>query len=445
MKMPGAISAVLAWPPVRKVTAFFKRKWVRRTAIAFAAVFVLLAGVVYWNTRPLPGPMGEVILPNEDVVIAKLVAASMALATQDHDEHLQSEGDNTWRRDVHGKTAGCIRAKFTVLQNPQQLSYGLFGAPGTRDAIIRFSNGNHQIKPDPSVDVRGFALKIFDVPGAKLLDGEENDTTQDFILMNSKTYFFHDVNVYAQFSGMLTRGAQDPHFKFLGTAAPSGVLGRDTYPFFRYSWNPANWNIRSFLGAAKAQIPPNASPLHMNYYSASAYKLGPYYAKYSVQPCANNPNKARVQKPTTANGLHDNLVTVLKAGNGGWCADFMVQLQGPNMPVEDPSVEWNEKVSPFLKVARIDIPEQDVPGTQCWCENMAYNPWHSLPAHRPVGIFNRIRKAVYQEGARFRREHQGAPLTEPGSIAEAMSTSCPAPPAAPKVTASTTAKTGGTP
>ena len=39
---------------------------------------------------------------------------------------------------------------------------------------------------------------------------------------------------------------------------------------------------------------------------------------------------------------------------GGACFDLLVQLQVPgrNMPVEDASVLWSEKDSPFLPVAR---------------------------------------------------------------------------------------------
>ena len=89
------------------------------------------------------------------------------------------------------------------------------------------------------------------------------------------------------------------------------------------------------------------------------------------------------------------------------CFDFMVQPQvhGKNMPVEDPTVEWSEDESPFVPVARIEIPPQEFSTQEQdnYCESLAFNPWHSLPAHRPLGAMNRVRKAVYVEISRYRR------------------------------------------
>jgi hypothetical protein len=420
------------------------KKTILRAAAALAVLAVVFLVIYWWNTRDLPGPMGEVIQPNEDVQIAKLVAASTALATQDHYEHLKSENDPTWRRDVHGHTPGCIKARFTVLKTDDRFKFGLFSLqPPTAasndpayqyEAWIRFSNGNHQLKPDTESDVRGVALKVMGVTkekfGPKLLEGEEDADTQDFALMNSPVYFFRDLADYAQFSGMLSWGAANPKARWLGKLAPSGATGRDILPFFRYSWNPFNWNLRSLISAVKAQIKPPPSPLHIQYFSASAYALGPrQYVKYSMRPCQENYLKNAPPRPTTPNGLHEALKQTLSQGD--WCFYFMAQLQvpGKNMPVEDASVLWSESDSPFVPVARIDIPRQDVPDQPCFCENLAMNPWHSLPAHRPVGVFNRIRKNIYQESARFRRAHQGAPQREPTGIQDTLAMPCRVEPA----------------
>lgn len=402
---------------------------IRKFAFRAALILVVLLGVVrWWNTRPLPGPMGEVIAPGEDVEIAKLVAASMALADKDHDiRKREVPQDDNYRRDVHSKSPGCVQATFTVLDNvPAQYRYGLFAQPGKYCSWVRFSNGNHQMKADYQVDVRGMAIKVTGVTvarfGPKLLNSEENDDTQDFVLMNSPTYFFRDLKQYAVFSGLLTRS--------------SGFWG-DVWPFFNYSWNPLRWNLRAFLGAGKAQTTAPPSPLHAQYYSASAYRLGSeHYAKYTAKPCrpeADKPKGPGAITRTLAGPLtgpislladeHDflsrNLADILKKDS--WCFDFMVQLQAPgkNMPVEDPSIEWSEKDSPFVPVARIDMPApQDIdPPTvvpdaqhprQRFCEDLSYNPWHSLREHEPVGVFNRLRRVVYQEGARYRRERNHA-------------------------------------
>jgi hypothetical protein len=113
------------------------------------------------------------------------------------------------------------------------------------------------------------------------------------------------------------------------------------------------------------------------------------------------------------------LRAALKAdlAQGEGCFDLLVQLQvaGKNMPVEDSTVLWSEKDSPFLKVARITIPRQefDTKEQNAFCENLSFTPWHSLPEHEPVGVMNRVRRALYQEISRYRHAKNAAPRAEP--------------------------------
>ena len=405
---------------------------------ALLALAVIGGEFYWWETRPLPGPLGEVVGPDEDIRIAEAINASMVLATQDHDIRWQQVRDNSFRRDVHGKTPGCVKAAFTVLDNlASPYRFGLFAKPGEYKGWLRFSNGNHQFKPDYAGDVRGVALKVTGVPGEKLLESERDALTQDFVLMNSPVYFFRDVSVYAHFSTMLGWG---PNLFKYGEA---GVLLRDTLPLLNYRWNPLAWNWRSLIGAAVAQRPPPPSPLHQRYWSASAYTLGPQqYVKYSVIPRPCPPDTALPAPPPIPdnddNFLRTNLKRTLAARP--WCFDFAVQLQvpGKNMPVEDPTIPWEEKDSPFVTVAQIQIPrdpsgEFDTPPYACFCEALAMNPWHALPDHRPVGVFNRIRKNVYQEGARFRRTKMDATQAEPTGWELSLTTrDCAGPAPAPK-------------
>jgi hypothetical protein len=74
------------------------------------------------------------------------------------------------------------------------------------------------------------------------------------------------------------------------------------------------------------------------------------------------------------------------------------------MPIEDATVEWKEEDSPYVAVASIHIPRQQVaaPGSAA-CEESAFNPWHSLVEHRPLGSLNRARRAIYPALSAFRR------------------------------------------
>ena len=173
--------------------------------------------------------------------------------------------------------------------------------------------------------------------------------------------------------------------------------------FFFGGLNPFHWHIREFFIALDTLKTPPGSPQWISYYSNTAYKLGPQNIKFSTRPCSPGHSK---YSPDANNPdfMRDNLARELAEGSG--CFEFRVQLQAAvgNMPVEDPSVEWDEGLSPFVTVAKVMIPEQEFnsPEQMQFCENLSFSPWHALEAHRPLGQFNRIRRAVYQASSDYR-------------------------------------------
>src|SRR5437870_4172574 len=80
------------------------------------------------------------------------------------------------RRDAHAKSIGCVKAVFAVHNEklPPELRVGIFARNQTFPAWIRFSNGNPTIKADKNLDTRGMAIKLMNIPGAKILDDEKN-------------------------------------------------------------------------------------------------------------------------------------------------------------------------------------------------------------------------------------------------------------------------------
>ena len=106
------------------------------------------------------------------------------------------------------------------------------------------------------------------------------------------------------------------------------------------------------------------------------------------------------------------------------------------MPIEDTTVEWKESDSPFVIVATIELKADPTANTASLnerCESLAFNPWHALPVHRPAGVMNRVRKALYDAMARFRRakncELQCSAACTAGSTTEACQAclrACPA-------------------
>jgi hypothetical protein len=82
------------------------------------------------------------------------------------------------------------------------------------------------------------------------------------------------------------------------------------------------------------------------------------------------------------------------------------------MPIEDPTIEWSEKDSPFIPVAKIQIGAQ-VPEQGEACEIRSFTPWHSIAEHRPLGGISRVRKDVYLEISKLRHQLNGQPRIEP--------------------------------
>jgi hypothetical protein len=147
------------------------------------------------------------------------------------------------------------------------------------------------------------------------------------------------------------------------------------------------------------------SHLELPYWSTTPYLFGSGRAvKYIARPAS--PRVTPLPSPLTSGYLAERLSAHLAREAAEF--DFFVQFQTDSrkMPIEDASVEWRERDSPYRHVARIRIPVQavDGPGAAASCEDMSFNPWHALPEHRPLGGFNRARRDIYRAMASFRQQ-----------------------------------------
>ena len=74
------------------------------------------------------------------------------------------------------------------------------------------------------------------------------------------------------------------------------------------------------------------------------------------------------------------------------------------MPIEDASVEWSERDSPYVGSRELRIPRQAIddparPGVA----SARLQPMARLAEHRPLGGMNRARREIYQAMTDFRR------------------------------------------
>ena len=84
-------------------------------------------------------------------------------------------------------------------------------------------------------------------------------------------------------------------------------------------------------------------------------------------------------------------------------------------PIEDTSVEWKEADAPFVTVARLTLPQQDVAserGARARRHRSRASrsiPWHALEELRPLGNMMRARNVAYRVST---SERKAAPEPE---------------------------------
>src|SRR3954454_10755725 len=288
------------------------------------------------------------------------------------------------------KTFGVLRGELTVRDGvPANLRRGMFARPATYPCWVRFS-GPGPYAPSDLEDLGqcSVAIKVMGVEGAKLMDEEK--ATQDLILVSPASFVTPNIRENARMQRWVRAKA------YLG-----------------YLFDPPG---RHFIHLAMQLLysPMQANPLEVQYYSNVPFLLGEGQAvEYSLRPVRKS--RTRVPAHPAENYLRDAMVRTMAAGD---CEmDFLVQVQTDphRMPIEDATVKWPERLSPYVPVARLRLPAQrfDSDGQLAFADVLRYNPWHSLPEHRPLGTSNRARLRMYWELARLRQSMNAVPHVEP--------------------------------
>ena len=324
----------------------------------------------------------ETIPIDEVADIQKVVPALKSILARSHAK------SGAFRADVHVRTHGYARGEFRVLPNlPDELARGLFEHDGVHPAVVRFSNSSSQLQPDAIPDGRGMAIKVLNVNGEMISADEQRSRSRDFLMINHPIFFVRNVKDYLRLEQVLVQ-ANDS-----ALAALEGTLtGGD--------WNPLHWHCREMLTAARIAGHFPAHPASNTYFSMAPIRFGRYVAKYRVKPIGEHfdsylsliaglTSQTDVLQPALEETLRTQEVLF----------EFQIRLQtsGRTMPVEDASVECPESESPFRTVGHLLRPRQEIDRLRYQNDfrNLAFNVWHALAAHRPLGGINRVRRAVY--------------------------------------------------
>ena len=291
-------------------------------------------------------------------------------------------------RDAHPKMHGCVRGSFSIVPDlPQELAIGIFKQSRTFPVWIRFSNQQDKVSPDSKADIRGVAIKLMGVEGARILPDGPVGTTQDFILISDSRFVTRNV---AEFDGLI-----------------KALIGG---PLLIVWYFLTHWRVARNLMSSLRHF---SNLLAIRYFSVAPYLLGDRAVKYSLTP--GDIGQGPLPKNASPNYLREALVDHLAKCDAVF--DFSVQFQTDpyKMPIEDPGVTWDEALSPFRKVATLTIPSQafDTPERDEFGDNLSFNPWRCLPEHRPLGGISRARRQVYQALSAFRHEMNQAARDEP--------------------------------
>ncbi len=313
-------------------------------------------------------------------------------------------------RSVHAKSHAILEGTMTVEDGlPPELAQGLFAHPGDHKVYMRLSTNAGDILPDAISLPRGLALKVLDVAGERLPDAE--GSTQDFIMVNGKVF---QAKTAEKFLGSLKllAGTTD-RVEGVKVAASTVLRGVNKALTAVGIESPT---VGSLGGA------PNVDPLGETYYSLTPFRYGDYVAKFSIAPVApalTALTGTEIDGSKRPDAIRETVRTEMAGIEGVW--EFRVQLCRDlgRQPVEDPTVEWDEKEAPFQRVATITVHAQDSwdeTRVDAVDERMRFGIWTGLAAHRPLGNINRARNAPYRHSANFRQRFNGCPIHEPGAL-----------------------------
>ncbi|MBV9211806.1 MAG: catalase family protein [Acidobacteria bacterium] len=339
---------------------------------------------------------------------------------------LEAEGIGRVVRDAHAKGYGLARGEVEILDGlPEAYAQGIYAKPGRHEAMVRFSNGTNHVGDDRFLGpIVGIGLKMFGIEGRTLLDDEPDSHTFDYALINHPVFFVNTLKHYIFIQAL---------FKNLGTAPPPNVSAdekRAAIHNFLYNWvtgkgtlPPEEWaweELGAFLQLVQHK-PVNL--LLSTYWTMGAVRHGDYVAKVRVAPVQSFADRV-VQRAIDLNSAEQVFRPALVAELRERPYEFDIQVQLSTdlarMPVEKTTVVWPESLSPYVTVAKLRLPQQDIGGEDNFekMDKTSMSPWRVTEEHRPLGSIMRSRLEVYRQSSILRHQTNNQERKEPRNLAE---------------------------
>jgi hypothetical protein len=340
---------------------------------------------------------------------------------------VKAEGIGQAVRDAHAKGYGLARAEVEILAGtPPEYAQGIYAIPGRHEAAVRFSNGSPHSGADALLGTAlGMGLKIFGIDGLTLLEDEPESSAFDYAMINHPVFFSNTVEHYMLIQELFLRPRQVPSSSKQSPDVARARLHQGLHDFLTGCGQlpPEKWAWEPLFVLLGARGKPIVNLLLCTYWTMAAVRHGDYIAKVRVTPTqasAAGVVRRTIDPASAAEAFRSALVAELR--ERPYEFDLQVQLcvDLSQMPVEEPSELWSEELSPFVTVAKLRLPQQDIGGD----ENLALQdatsitPWRVTEAHRPLGNIMRARKEVYRQSSILRHRLNSQVRKEPRNLAE---------------------------
>lgn len=295
------------------------------------------------------------------------------------------EGQKPAERAVFRKQHGIAYGEFIINEDiPEDFNHGLF--TGKRfDCALRFSSDTGPTSPDLHTTM-GIGLKLFGVEGPKLF---REGTNADFIFQNIDRFFTSDAQQMCAFT-------------------TAGVIDKDYDAYI---------DEHPEVGAIlKAMMKEEGSCLSASYWAILPFKLGESnIVKYRLVPDEDVHRGAPFDDD---NYLKLDLEKRLRNGSSSFRFEVQPRTNEDTMPLNDAQAVWSEEESPYVCIAKLHLPQQDVTalGQADFGNSLSFNIWRTLEAHQPLGSIAEARRTVYAAGAQARQQANGQSQQEPKEI-----------------------------
>jgi hypothetical protein len=273
-------------------------------------------------------------------------------------------------RALHAKAHAGLLATLTVDDGlPEPARQGLFQRPGRYRGYLRLSNGSGARAHDKVADVRGIALKLVGVDGPKVL---ADATTQDFLFIDTPRAAFRSPR---EFVAVVKAAAGKRLLRSLvhdlGLFRTLGL-------------------VAAVAGGLKGK--PN-DLLDVTFHTVLPVAFGPFAARLRLVPLhAPSPRRRAGADPAY---LAARIAERASQAPLRWQLEAQF-FTGPQTPIEDPTVDWPSPYQRLGELETVPVAAADkAAALSAHIETLAFDPWHALAAHRPLGAMMRARKHAY--------------------------------------------------